>query len=287
MSVSEALENSARAFNMKYSCKFDFATFESRVEEFTFLRPNNGWRDVYKLVFERMYKNALESAAMGKNDNLDGEAMLDDFEYTLIRPYVNESEEEIKHRPYAGMDRIARLEYLDGLTKEAPRNPVELYTEKYKNGELTLKQMKSARDVNGTEREYYVALAGYAEAIETVNQNRSFVWRAFHPFKNSAEKRDSALMKEMLVDDTKGGEAFYKRIVEAAYETFDGHKKANANLVQSMAYAKEEMNRKQKMKDAMRESLHIEGFDKENGVLISPCVDQHKAFVNEKQNLKQ
>ena len=86
------------------------------IEEFTFLRPNNGWLDVYKMMFEKMYKKALEGAALGNADGLDGEAMLDDFEYTLMRPYAKENESEIKHKPYVGMDRIARLEYLDSLT---------------------------------------------------------------------------------------------------------------------------------------------------------------------------
>ena len=86
MSVSQALENSAMAFNTKYACNFNFATFEARVEEFTFLRPNGGWVDVYKTTLDRMYKKSLDGAAMGAVDNLNGEAMLDDFEYTLIRP---------------------------------------------------------------------------------------------------------------------------------------------------------------------------------------------------------
>ena len=60
MSVSKALENSARNFSDKYACQFDFATFESRVEELTFLRPNGGWIDVYKMMFENVYKNSLE-----------------------------------------------------------------------------------------------------------------------------------------------------------------------------------------------------------------------------------
>jgi hypothetical protein len=51
MSVSRALEKSAKAFNTKYAYNFDFATFELRIEEFTFLRPNGGWIDVYKTMF--------------------------------------------------------------------------------------------------------------------------------------------------------------------------------------------------------------------------------------------
>lgn len=283
MSVSAALEKSARDFCLKYDCKFDFAMFESRVEEFTFLRPVAGWVDVYKMMFERMYKQALASAAQGSSATLDGEEMIDDFEYTLIRPYVNEGNKDIKHKPYVGMDRISRLEYLAQLTREAPSNPVELYAEKYKNGELSMKQMRSAVALDNAEREHYMEIAGYVQALETVNKGRSLAWRLFHPLKNSAEKINLAWMRTALVEQTRGGEEFYREAAAAAYECFGGHQRVNANLEQSMVRAREEMNRKQKMNDVMRESLHVEGFEKESARELSPRVDPYSAPTKEKQ----
>ena len=275
MSVSQALENSAMAFNTKYACNFNFATFEARVEEFTFLRVIGGWVDVYKMTFDRVYKKALESASVGKLYNLNGETMLDDFEYTLIRPYANEFNHDIKHKPYVGMDRITRLEYLDKLTKEAPQNPVELYSEKYKNGELTLKQMKSTKDFKDAEREQCIEIAGYVQALENVNKSRSTIWRALHPFKDNAEKRDAEMMKKSLIEKVCGGEDVYREFAEAACRTFDGHRKANENLSASIVRAKEEMNRLQKINDVRREALHIDSFDKEPKGEVSPRVDQN------------
>ena len=282
MSVSEALKKSAKAFSEKYACKFDFATFEERVDEFTFLRPNGGWIDVYKMTFERMYKNALEKLATGGVDSLDGEAMLDDFEYTLIRPYVNESETEIKHKSYVGMDRIARIEYLEDLTQRAPTTLVELYVDKYKNGELSFKKMKAEFSRASDDKAHRTELAGYTLAIESVNQSRSFAWRAFHPFKNSAEKREAAMMKKALEDASTGGES-YDEITAAANAKFDRYQTVNAHLRESMRRAEEEMNRLQKMNDATRESLRIEGFDNESDIERSPRVDQHNAQIRDKQ----
>ena len=284
MSVSQALEKSSRDFCLKYACHFDFVTFESRVEEFTFLRPVGGWIDVYKITFDRLYKNTLEKVAVGiLDDDLDPEAMLDDFEYTLIRPYVNEGEKEIKHKPYVGMDRISRLEYLERLTREAPSNPVELYAEKYKKGELSMKQMRSALALDGVKQEHYTEIAGYVQALDNVNKSRSLVWRAFHPFKNSAEKRNSAQMKTALMEEIRGGEEVYRKTVAVAYDTFGGHLRVNAKLEQNMARAIEEMNRQQKMNDVMRESIHVEGFEKKPAREISPRVAQHNAPTREKQ----
>ena len=252
MSVSEALKNSAKAFSEKYACKFDFATFEERVDEFTFLRPNGGWIDVYRMTFERMYKNALEKLALGDADSLDGEAMLDDFEYTLIRPYVSESATEIKHKAYVGMDRLSRVEYLRELTRIAPMNLVELYADKYKSGALDIKQMRLARSHEVADKAHCVELAACAFAIERVNQGRSPVWRVFHPMRNSAEKREYAIMKKMLADGVGRSEVSYDEIITAANAKFDRYQTVNARLEESMRRAVEEINRLQKITDARR-----------------------------------
>lgn len=261
MSVSKALENSAKAFCEKYACSFDFESFEARVEEFTFFRPNGGWVDAYKTVFERMYRQALEAAAEGTNVGLDGEAMIDDFEYTLIRPYVSEAEGEIRHKPYVGMDRLARLEYLGNLTEKAPSNPVELYIEKYKRGELSVRKMRRltsrTRENEVAERKRCVQIAGYVRALEAVNEGRSFLWRALHPFRNNAEKRDAAMMRRMLAEKKNGGAGEYAELVKAAYEPFEGYKRVNAGLSSNKAHAMEELNRRLKMNAAMKEAFGV------------------------------
>ena len=261
MPVSETLERSAVDFCSKYSCNFNFHTFEENVEEFTFLRPIGGWIDVYKRVFEKMYMQALEPTAKHGYIGLDGEAMLDDFEFTLIRPYVGERGKDIDHKPYAGMDRVSRIEYLQQITNRSPSNYVDLYSEKYKSGKLSIKQMRSRLE-NG---ENYVEILGCVQALENVNKNRSRTWRTFHPFKNLAEKRSSEKMKREFIERTRSSEEAYSKIAAEAYDTFDGHKAANENLEHNMMRAVEEMSRTQKMNEAMRESLRIEDLDNDPG----------------------
>jgi hypothetical protein len=283
MPVSLALEKSAKDFCSKYTCSFDFASFETSVEEFTFLRPIGGWVDVYKNVFEAMYKEALEAAAKHGSATLDSEAMLDDFEYTLMRPYANEGESDIKHKPYVGMDRISRLEYLKTLTSKSPSNSVDLYAEKYRNHELSIKDMRSRLEGGVENSEYFVEMAACVQALENVNKSRSLIWRTLHPFKNSAEKNNCADMKRALIEKTGGGEEFYSRAADAAYETFGAHQSVNARLEERMLSAKEEMNRKLKMNDAMRESITVEGLEKNFTRELSLRVDQYKTPTREKQ----
>jgi hypothetical protein len=59
----------------------------------------------------------------------------------------------------------------------------------------------------------------YRQALEVVNKSRSTVWRTLHPRKNSAEKRDAALMRKAIIEVV-GGEKFYGEIVREAYETY-------------------------------------------------------------------
>ena len=274
MPVSQLLEKNAKRFCLKYSCDFDFEVFESRVEEFTFLRPLVGWSDAYKETFECLYKNTLKKVVLGFADtNIDAEAMLDDFEYTLIRPYVEKSKKEIKHKPYAGMDKISRIAYLESITKEVPSNLIELYTEKYKKGELTIKEIKASSNSDKIEGKSYVDIAAYLKALENVNNERSFIWRAIHPLKNSAEKRIPELMKKSFVSDGKDGEEFYRKSVEAAGEHFNGYERVIENLKQSMVRAREELNHKHRVNSVVRESIRIEEFEELSKQNSTPCVE--------------
>ena len=286
MPVSVALEKSARDFCSKYDCNFDYKTFEACIEEFTFLRPNNGWIDVYKMMFEKMYMQALESVSTVSDETLDSEAMLDDFEYTLIRPYVKESENEIKHKPYVGMDRVSRLTYLQQLTNRSPSNSVDLYAEKYKNGMLPINQIRSRLERGEGIREHSVEMAGCVLALEAVNKSRTLAWRVFHPFKNNFEKKNSAEMKKAFIESAQGGEELYAIAAAEAYETFEGYQRVNAGLEERMIHAREELNRKQKMSNAMRESIRIETLEREPVRELSPRVEQFSVPSREKQFTK-
>lgn len=264
MAVSEALQRSARDFCSKYVCTFNFTSFETSIEEFTFLRPVGGWIDVYKTTFERVYMQALEPNARTADTALDGEAMLDDFEYTLIRPYVNENG-EIKHKPYIGMDRVSRIEYLQQLTSRSPSNYVDLYAKKYRSGQISMRQMRSKLEGEACDGERYVEIAGYIQALKAVHEGRSIVWRALHPFKNQAEKSVFQQMKSVFIEKTQSTEEDYNEIASAALRTFDGHVSASAKLEESLVRAKEELMRNQKMSEVVRESLHIDGFEDDLG----------------------
>ncbi len=283
MPVSEALERSANHFCAKYACDFDFASFEAGIEEFTFLRPVSGWIDLYKTTFEHLYRHALESVALGTSDDgLNAEAMLDDFEYTLMRPYANEGNKEIKHKPYGGMDRITRLEYLGRLTRGAPSNFVELYAEKYRQGELSLEQMRGGAVPDGGGRERLVEIAGCAQALEAVWKGRSVAWRVLHPFKSNAERNGFARLRRTITESLEGGEELYRKAAEEARAPFNRYRAVYAKLEQGMLHAREDMTREQKMNDVMRESIRIEELEKDSIRERSPRVDHHKSPERER-----
>ena len=82
------------------------------------------------------------------------------------------------------------------------------------------------------------------------------MWRALHPFRNGAEQREADQMKTFFINEVNGRE-LYDEILRTAYETYDGHRKASANLAERMAHAREEMSQNLRLNDAMRESFGI------------------------------
>ena len=129
--------------------------------------------------------------------------------------------------------------------------------------------------------EQYVEIAGAVKALENVSGERSVIWRVLHPFKGAAEKKAAAIMKRMLVGREECGEKLYSEALDTAYETFDGRQRVSARLSESTANAKEELNRKQKMNDAIRESLRADGTEGEP----SSRVGRYAAYVRENKGL--
>lgn len=255
MPISDSFRRSAKRFCKKYACYFSLREFESDVERYMLQISGEGFCDFYKTMFERLYKKALENVAQEDDGDLDGEAMLDDFEYTVIRPYVSQSGKGIDHKPYAGMDRLTRLMYLDKITRNAPSNLVELYTEKYRSGELSIDQMSrrvsETLSFNRARREHYVDAAAFILALERANESRSLLWRVLHPAKNSTERKSAGLLKKQFICEVEGGDGFYNEMAKCARYTFAGHRRVNENLVQSMINARDEAKREQKMNDAL------------------------------------
>ena len=132
----------------------------------------------------------------------------------------------------------------------------------------------------------HVEIAGYAQALENVNASRTAVWRTLHPFKNSAEKKNAEQMKAFLIEEVKGDEGDYAEIIEEAHKTFDGHRMVHARLAERTVHAREEETRLQKMTDARRESLRIEGFEPEPVRERSPRVEERTAPVREIKGLE-
>ena len=158
-----------------------------------------------------------------------------------------------------------------------------LYAKKYKSGELSIKQIRSGLALGEENREHYVEMAGCVQALENVNKGRPLIWRVLHPFKNNAEKRISEQIKRTFFEQTHADEAFFTENAAAAYETFDGHQRVIASLEERMIHAREEMNRNQKMRDAIRESVHVEGFERESLGAFSPKIEPNKGLAREKE----
>lgn len=207
--ISNELRTAALNFGAKYGCTFDFEAFEATLTtkntKLIVFNPNEVWIEKCKNAFIRLYKQSLERFAYDKNATFDAEDMLDEFETELISPYVDYNRQnnvDIDHTPYFGMDRMTRLSFLDEESKKVPSSYVEFYTEKYKTGEIRIRDMRSIvsaifANPDSTEEDFQ-KVAGFVKALEDFNNKRTFWDRFFHPFQNRAEQKASAKFKTML-----------------------------------------------------------------------------------------
>ena len=225
--INNELKTAALNFGAKYGCTFDFeafeATFTTKNTKPIVFNPNEGWMEKCKNAFVRLYKQSLERFASDKNATIDAEDMLNDFETELMSPYVDYNRQNnvnIDHTPYFGMDRMTRLSFLDEESKKVPSCYVEFYTEKYKNGEIRIRDMRSIVSAIFANPESTVEdfqkVASFVKALEDFNNNRTFWDRFFHPFQNRAEKKVSAKFKTMLDEKFADVEKGYGHFVYGA-----------------------------------------------------------------------
>ena len=298
--MSETLKKAQEDFNNIHYCTFDLESFGSRAEGLMFLDPKKGWKDNYKMFFEEIYKYSLKKAEEGYHNEFDGVRMLEDFEAKLISPYYEECIENkgfVNHKPYAGMDRAECFEMLEKIHRESPANPIEFYMDEYISGKTSIRAMRRYVSLalgdddsvttmdnedfeNGTEMNDKVKIAAFVKALENVNKSRSFIWKVFHPFRNNAEQRDAALMKQKLINKLGGDPAEFDKAVEEAGKTFAVYaeqEKVFDSLVKETRAEKPIIE---------RESISVEEFDKTIIFEKSPFAEKSKDIYKDKTNVK-
>ena len=215
-----ALQSVVNEFNIKYQCDLDLNKFIDAVNKQSKKGNLNAWNDVYKSTFSNLYKKTVQNTVLGKrNSPLSGEKMLDAFEYDVITKFTiacTNNGEFILASKYAGMtDKEACILMKNALNEISHTSYSNIAKNQYAKGEVRIRDMVSftrsaiegANIKNNVEAQRRIM--GYAIALEKINESRSKWWRTIHRFRNRAEQRDAALMRNLLLNAI-GKEAYHQ-----------------------------------------------------------------------------
>ena len=195
--INETTRNEINRFNETYGVKFDINEYFTKAKRTS---PN----EALKEMFTDMYKKVmLHDLAHGTNVSCK---MIENYDSSIIyhlKDNFRNSDREFLPHKNAGMDKIDRYNLLNGIWKDMPKSDTDVIKESYEKGDIRIRDMMAVvNQLKHTEatRDEQVRLASFSEALKKVNESRSFVWRVFHPIRNSAEKRYAARIEEFIND---------------------------------------------------------------------------------------
>lgn len=200
-------DKSVSDFNKKYNTNFSLAAYETKVEVMGNFGGGTSVDVTYKGMFAALCRMFIISTIEEKNiSGCSLIAMMDEFETNIMRPYSKEAKSnKLNHpKPYGGLKKEDRIDYLKHVLGNIPKNATELAKWRYQNGEIRIRDMvEVANNADKSNSDTIInleKLGAYAQALESVNAERSFWWKVFHPFRNNAEKREARNIRAKIKD---------------------------------------------------------------------------------------
>ena len=195
-------------FNAKYKVNFNLDGY-IRVSQSASVFGKFGWDLMYRKMFEDLGKEMLKQKIQGNVEkNLTLVDMYKDFETKIMRGYRHACKKDGftgYPSPNTGFDKESLRHYLNGIVGAIPKSIKEDAVQKYKNGEIRIRDMvalaKSLKTLEGdAKKQAIIKVMACAEALREVNASRTSGWRFWHRWRNAAEIREmDNLMR--LVDE--------------------------------------------------------------------------------------
>lgn len=199
-SPREEFNSNILSFNQKYGVTFREEDFARKARS---TNPNIAYWDMYS----KLATTVADRKLAGENLPPLYE-MLEDYEKMLFTPYKAIRDDEdiaaLQPEPYGGTELSSeRAEMLKTALESKKTFEYHAIAKKYKNGDIRIRDIVAfASEETGKDapmsNDTAVEILKYALALEEANKSRSFIWKVFHPFRNNAEQRDSALIKRLV-----------------------------------------------------------------------------------------
>lgn len=202
------------SFNEAYGLDFSFQQFETTLYKNKNLASLFGAsqnRDAALTVegqtyinqFSSLYKTAVSNVFEKKVESFNIEEMMNLY-VELMDGFKAAYKEQGQELPKWPKNSVL-LEGTEKSMQNFPKDSISYITDKYLKGEVRLRDMRAFTEELQKESSPVlndvVQVLQCANAIQQVNDQRSFWWRVFHPIQNRAEQRDAKMMQE-YVDKT-------------------------------------------------------------------------------------
>lgn len=271
-------ESKAVEFNTLYHSHFSFYDFTGKTKTFISLGQENCADIVYRGMLTNVLKDALayachqdEEYTLGNDTSESLLTVLDEFEYTLMRPFAHDRKKNgIKPYPskFGGMTEKDKIDLIERVIDASPTNDIELTEKAYKEGHIKLRDIR--RHLNDIDPnplyapdDIYLKRAGaFMIAIENVNKSRPMWWRIIHPFRNNAEQRDASEIRNRLMSFGENALARARNLAGMEYKTLtltkEGLNKMRAALENPNPIAQNENNLIINEKENIKDSVNID-----------------------------
>ena len=204
-----SFSDKAKEFNERYGVNFNIVEFDGQTRTLTenfAVRKSTAetLNTFYRTALLRLFREAFANAIDHKIAAFEPEQLLKDFEDFVMSPYRAECKKENMAAPgvNAGWTKKEFLERAKAELQSIPDDKREYARTRYMNGDLRVRDVRAFREElqnkGGYNHEKLSTLICYSYALGNAVNSRSFWWKVMHPFKNSAEKKELATLRNYI-----------------------------------------------------------------------------------------
>ena len=204
----ENVQKAINVFKRMTYCTFDLNAFEARAQELESAKPGKGYKLAYKEILKNLCEQLVQQSKDGKNPvgvrsvHKYFEDVMQVYQKECKKENFNINVEKSFKEDVFGND----LNYFQNMKENvnAFSSPMGIVYDQFKNGKLTGAEMieftrsktQDYLDIKDAE-----TIATYARVMETVNSNRSFMWKVTHLFTHIKEKLQIREMRNTLKEN--------------------------------------------------------------------------------------
>lgn len=190
-------------FNTKYGVNFSFEIYETQVLKYKNLQSAFVTRSktkienvVYRGMFTSLYRECVENAIIRNTQAANHKDFFNDFEKLMdnYREYGKKNGKEVPAAKGGWKNEAEAARAAEQKISDIKSDKIEYTKDKYLSGTLRLRDMRATveemKNSKNVSIEKLATVILYQKALKSAIEERSFLWKVFHPIRNNAEQRE-------------------------------------------------------------------------------------------------